>query len=121
MPRGGARQGTPGKAYPQRVDLSTVKPPIAAAPGQAYGKAKEQIDAQKAVPIQAPPPLAPLDRPTDRPDEPLTAGMPIGAGPGPEVLPAFGDDSLTHLRAIFTRFPDPHLRELLEAMEAGEV
>ncbi|NDD84503.1 hypothetical protein EBZ38_09575 [bacterium] len=31
-------------------------------------------------------PLTPLFAPTQRPDEPITAGVPIGAGPGPEVL-----------------------------------
>jgi hypothetical protein len=30
--------------------------------------------------------LGPLDAPTARPDEPLTAGAPVGPGPGPEVL-----------------------------------
>jgi hypothetical protein len=28
-----------------------------------------------------------LHRPTERPGEPVTAGAPIGAGPGPEALP----------------------------------
>jgi hypothetical protein len=28
--------------------------------------------------------------PTDRPNEPLTAGLPIGPGPGPEVLQGVG-------------------------------
>jgi hypothetical protein len=30
--------------------------------------------------------ITPLYAPTQRPDEPITAGVPIGAGPGPEVL-----------------------------------
>jgi hypothetical protein len=28
-----------------------------------------------------------LHRPTERPSEPVTAGAPIGAGPGPEAIP----------------------------------
>jgi hypothetical protein len=32
--------------------------------------------------------LTPLDAPTDRPNEPLTTGMPFGAGAGPEVMHA---------------------------------
>jgi hypothetical protein len=31
-------------------------------------------------------PITPLYAPTQRPDEPITAGIPMGAGPGPEVL-----------------------------------
>jgi hypothetical protein len=29
----------------------------------------------------------PIDRPTERPGEPVTAGAPLGAGPGPEAIP----------------------------------
>lgn len=31
-------------------------------------------------------PLTPLFAPTERPEEPITAGIAMGAGPGPEVL-----------------------------------
>jgi hypothetical protein len=31
-------------------------------------------------------PVVPLDQPTQYPEEPITAGLPQGAGPGPEVL-----------------------------------
>ena len=31
-------------------------------------------------------PVTPLYAPSERPDEPVTAGIPMGAGPGPEVL-----------------------------------
>ncbi len=31
-------------------------------------------------------PLTPLFAPTERPDEPITTGIPMGAGAGPEVL-----------------------------------
>lgn len=70
--------------------------------GQGYGVAKAQQDAQRQVPAApptatspaAPPlPMGPpagslglLDRATERPDEPLTAGAPVGPGPGPEIL-----------------------------------
>ena len=108
MPRtrkrqGGARQGQPGQAYPQRTDLNAQK--IAVAPGQTYGKGAEQEAAQRALPMAgqapvpppggaaAPPATGPgpgaggaFSRPTDRPDEPMTAGVPMGPGPGPEAL-----------------------------------
>jgi len=38
----------------------------------------------RAAATQAP--ITPLYAPTQRPEEPITAGIPMGAGPGPEVL-----------------------------------
>jgi len=35
---------------------------------------------------RAMPQITPLDAPTERPDEPVTAGAPSGPGPGPEAL-----------------------------------
>lgn len=125
MPRtrqGGDRSGTPGQAYPNRTDIQQQPSlPARAAPGQTYGKATQQLNAQKIVPmapprVVLPPPVAPpsgppgaapqlsagaappspgpapgqlgdLHRPTERPNEPVTAGAPVGAGPGPEAIP----------------------------------
>lgn len=102
--RGGRRVGTPGKAYPQRTDMNAVRTLPAVAPtGLPYGEHKQLVDAQRAVPLPAAPPatagpavaspvpttpgsLPPFDRPTERPDEPVTAGLAVGPGPGPEVL-----------------------------------
>jgi hypothetical protein len=99
--RGGARQGTPGTAYGNRTDLNE---PITTVPNQAYGKAAAQRAAQQAVPMGASPvasaPAAPMsvepNRPapgtmpyldaTERPNEPVTTGMPFGPGAGPEAL-----------------------------------
>lgn len=105
MPRGGKRSGKPGTAYSNRSDLTQAP---SAAPGQTYGTATAQLQAQKVAPLpqQAGPPppaagsapgvaqapgaapagpmpgaLGPLNRPTERPGEPLTAGMPLGPGP----------------------------------------
>lgn len=76
--------------------------PVQAATGQAYGEAKAQTDAQKAVPLpnqagrmqqmleaaRSHPmaKLTGLSAPTERPDEPFTSGLSMGEGPGPEVL-----------------------------------
>jgi hypothetical protein len=108
VPRGGRRSGAPGQAYPNRTDLTAAgnkAQPIAAAPGQPYGAAKAQTDAMRAMPLpnaQAADASAvmqaarnfdlsanaapPLHRPTERPTEPVTAGAPLGPGPGPETL-----------------------------------
>ena len=99
----GRRQG-----YANRTDLQGApKVPLSAAPGQEYGQQAAQIAAQRAVPIAQPPnaaqiqpapasPPAPagptpgqitgLADPTERPSEPVQAGLPIGPGPGPEVF-----------------------------------
>jgi hypothetical protein len=90
MPRGGPRQGTPGKGYSNRTDLTSapdmskntaasggMEPPNLAAPGP-----------------QGPPPRSPddspmLSAPTARPGEPVTAGLATGPGGGPEMLNQF--------------------------------
>jgi hypothetical protein len=46
--------------------------------------------------------------------------MPMGAGPGPDVLPAPAGmgTALQELRALYGRFPLPEIRDLIEeAME----
>lgn len=107
MPRtrkrqGGPREGQPGKAYPNRSDLTAQK--VAVAPGQTYGEGAAQERAQQALPMAgapAPPPGpapgpgamgpapgagGPFGRPTERPDEPSTTGLAMGPGAGPEAL-----------------------------------
>lgn len=142
MPRGGRRTGTPGRAYGNRSDLNSPVP-VQAATGQQYGAAKAQMDAQRAVPIARPatdnvptarpaagppalpmpPPgmLTPLDAPTTRPNEPLTAGMALGAGAGPEANPFANigspDDAALALRAAYAAYPSEELRAILERLD----
>jgi hypothetical protein len=124
--------------YKNRTDLSNPALNIErkAAKGQTYGEAGRQIAAQKAVPMgqspveAAPPPPAPgsmgtLDRMTANPDEPLTAGMDFGAGPGREILAAPGgqenvgkDDLIQRLRLAVAKYPNPNLIQLLIALES---
>jgi len=53
--------------------------PLAKTPDVRGARASEvRAAAQEAV--------TPLYAPTQRPEEPITAGIPMGAGPGPEVL-----------------------------------
>ena len=142
MARGGRRKGAPGKAYSNRSDLAADrKMPVAAPTGMGYGERKALEDAQRAVPVASPgvspqtPPMAPgptsswpipgsmgpLDRPSERPNEPLTAGLPIGAGPGPEALGMVensDDPLLDELRAAYMHAPSEALRELIEELES---
>lgn len=104
--RGGSRQGAPGQAYTNRSDLNQNRMPVQAAPGQTYGDRAGQERAQQAVPMGSPPsavrasaaPPPPLNAPSSRPDEPLTAGMPFGEGPGPEAVARQPNPDLATLR-----------------------
>lgn len=139
MPRGGARRGTPGTTYANRTDLNTSLPKTAA-PGQTYGSGAAQMRAQTAMPMGAQPPPAPagppappgqppvqpgqfgpLDRPTDRPGEPLTAGAPIGPGPNSPALPVQVDPLLSAAAAL-SRLGDslpPMLRGVVQQLQAA--
>lgn len=143
--RGGPRQGTQGKSYSNRTDLQAVKPPLQVVPSQQYGQATAQMEAQRAVPI-APPPtsaipapggaapggqpdlmgmaasfpfpqLPPLDRPSEMAGEPLTAGAPFGAGPGPEALGLPSDNIAEQLRILYRSEPNEDLREIIEELD----
>lgn len=80
--------------------------PMRAPSGLPQGERKQIMDAQAGVPLpnsegrlalatdqaaqmQQQQPLGGdlLSQPTARPEEPLTAGMNLGAGPGPEAIP----------------------------------
>ena len=122
MPRkakhGGSRQGTQGKVYSNRTDLNQA--PRAAAT-DTYGEAAALKRGQEQVPLPQAPPVAMgmpvgapmpgegggLAAPTQRPGEPVTAGLQLGAGPGPEALAMMPDSTMETLRAIYAKFPNP--------------
>ena len=68
--------------------------------GFAYGQnqalAEQQAGAPMATSAPTPtagaavrpsmPPVTPITAPTENPNEPITSGVPVGAGPGPEAL-----------------------------------
>lgn len=108
--------------------------PVRAAKGQVYGERKRQEEAQQVIPLpqqaaptaprrEVPPgSLIPLTAPTQLPEEPVTAGLPLGEGPGPEALAAqpMGDGmDLAQLKAVYRRFPSEDLRRLIERAERG--
>ena len=125
------------KQYPNRSDLRnpTKKLAAKAAPGQTYGEAGKQIAAQQQVPmapqpqpvvaqpqpVERPRPgqFGPLDRPTERPDEPVTAGAPFGPG---RMAPMSGytgvrngDPVLDELRALYAAYPSEELADMLDS------
>jgi len=110
--------------YAQRTDLLAPK----AAPGQTYGEAGKQIAAQKAVPMGNPTPTVqrpvpgqagPLTRPTERPQEPITAGAPFGPGRTPVSSgyagPRNADPVLAELRALYAAYPNDALADMIDS------
>jgi len=117
--------------YPNRSDLRGGA--RANYTGQTYGTATAQEQSQQAVPPGPPPtdaaggglmlerPMpgaAGFARPTERPDEPITAGVDIGPGPSsldagirPRVLEF--DDTIMMLQALYQKYPNPGLRKFL--------
>jgi hypothetical protein len=109
MPRGRGRGGYQAPASPAPVSgpgaLSArtdggAGQPVRIAAGGDFGDRQQMQQLQSSAPLAStgpltdtpspsgPPPgsLTPLTAPTDRPDEPLTHGLPVGPGGGPEVL-----------------------------------
>ena len=109
------------------IQAGTNRVAIQAATGQTYGKATEQRNAQRAVPMGTPPTevqrpvpgtLGSLTRPTERPMEPITAGAPFGAGPSPVgagIPQPAGDNALEELRMIYQMFPNDDLADLIDS------
>lgn len=136
MPRkaGGKRQGRQGVAYANRSDLnSDRKQAVQVAAGQPYGERAALEQAQRAIPLPAappvsaaPPPPAPgsfgaFTRPTEVPNEPLTAGLPIGPGAGPEALasaPNPAGDVEAQLLAMYRQSPNNDILRLLRTVRS---
>ena len=114
------------------IQAGTNRVAIQAATGQTYGKATEQMNAQRAVPMGTPPTEAPqvqrpvpgtlgsLTRPTERPAEPITAGANFGAGPNAFAagipLPQAPDArAIDEIRAIAQLYGSDDLLDLLDA------
>jgi len=92
--------------------------------GQTYGTRAMQEQAQDVVPTGPPPTdVVPLGAPSQRPNEPITAGLPMGAGPGPEAIQPVGiqpgslEDLLLTIRAVASRYPNPAIMSLLADLE----
>lgn len=124
--------GGPGK-FARRNDLGNVKKiqrdaKIQESAGGAYGQRAELQGLASGAPMaQAPSrpmpsaiPVVGAFEPTQRPDEPVTAGVNAGEGPGSEVLmtPIDAPDQLSVLaRAMYMANPTPQLRRIVEAFD----
>ena len=95
MARGGRREGTPGTVYGQRTDLNAKRSldtgytpptqpmaPTGGGPPPTAGGPTAPPAEQMGV---HPDTVTELFAPTDRPDEPVTAGLAYGPGSGPST------------------------------------
>ena len=80
-------------ANSERTDLNVSKQPVRYISGMPYGEGQATYEQQRAAPMAANPlaevasAITPITAATQRADEPITAGINMGAGPGFEVLP----------------------------------
>lgn len=125
-------------AYPNRTDLQNPAQKVAkrVARSPQYGQGAAQMRAQEAVPMaasqgdvqaaqaarQGPAPgsLGDFARPTERPDEPITAGANFGPGPnavqaGVQMAVRSEDPVLDRLREIYRAYPNDDLADLLDS------
>lgn len=124
MPQGGYQRPTnpapvsgPG-ALSRRTDGGPAKQPLRELPNAEYGEAGEFRELQKGAPLPsaspapkppaftAPsgPPVVPLNAPSQRQGEPVTAGANAGMGPGQEAL-GIPDPMGVEIEAMRSRLP----------------
>jgi hypothetical protein len=75
----------------ERTDLNVSKQPARYISGLPQGQGQATYDQQTAAPMAGTPeifnsPITSLTAPTNRPNEPITAGADIGPGPGSDIL-----------------------------------
>ena len=87
MPRGGKRQGTPGKAYSNRTDMGMNYNMESGSPAAGGMEAPRDAEPMR-LPVY-PDQIPNLSMPTQRPNEPVTDGLSIGAGRGPDALTGY--------------------------------
>lgn len=120
--RGGRRKGTPGKGYSNRTDLAIDYAPRstpAAAPQGSPTPPSPGPQGAAPMTMKYPEDVPKLDDPTSRPDEPITAGLDIGNGPGTEALGFIPPNpAVQTLQAAYLVNPTPQLRRVIARMSA---
>jgi hypothetical protein len=95
------------------------KPTTEDLPSTGYGDEAALMESLQAVPFVGPDEVPNLSDETARPEEPLTAGLPSGPGPGPEVLGPDGTSDPTRqvLQAMLVAFPNNDIMRLLDMLD----
>lgn len=97
-----------GKAYGERAKSlgqqqampTTDRPAAMQQDAAALASTMDPRDAAQAMT----PPTGTLTGPTRRPNEPPTAGLPLGPGPGPEAVPPVGRPAISSDALLFARY-----------------
>ncbi len=103
----------PGKA--NRTDLLDSSRLPGEAPAGSQGQVARRAEVAQGMPRAPRTPV--LGQKTSRPNEPVTAGLPIGAGPGVNALPARQDTLLDRYRSLLQASGDPVLAVLIGRIE----
>jgi hypothetical protein len=90
------------------------------------GSAAQDVAAQRAAGQRPRPGARPLGRPTERADEPVTAGAPFGPGPGPTaagIRPRIvsKDNVELQLETLYRMYPTPGVALLLERIRTAKL
>ena len=121
MPKGGYRKpGNPAPvsgpgALSRRTDGGPIQGAMEIPANGKYGERKALQEMQSSAPMQGNPvpslptptvePVTKLTEPTQRPEEPITAGVGFGTlGPGPEAIvqpPDSVDPASVYIRALY--------------------
>lgn len=113
MARGGRRQGTPGKAYRNRLDLATnyqPSDPFNATEGTGGMKAPARPPVTPGYLL--PDDITNLDAPSARPDEGVMSGI------GESYSDGSPDNVDATLLAAYQRNPTAELRRVLDGLSA---
>lgn len=103
---------------PQLQQAAPTPTPAAAAPAGAAApmpSRAQRYEQALAAAAQLKGQAGILGEPTARPNEPVTAGLPVGPGPGPEVLTMpRGNPTGNLMRRLAAATGDSYLRELAD-------
>jgi hypothetical protein len=92
-------------------------PTMEDAPSTGYGDEAALLESIGQVPMVAPDEVPNLSDPSMRPAEPVTTGLPVGPGAGPEVLNTAQDPVRDVLRAMMVAFPNPDVARLIDQLD----
>lgn len=102
---------------PQQAPAQGQAPPPGGTPAQA---AAQPVDIM-ALAKEYDPGITPLTAPSNRPGEPVTAGLSLGAGPGPEIFsqPARATRAADTLTALAQSTGDNRFMEMAARIRQG--
>lgn len=110
VPKGQKLMGMTGLAYGEAgaINAQEHAAPMAAAPAMPTGTVtRDQIQADASQG-----PSNPFNAPSARPDEPVTHGVNIGPGAGPEVLPQLAQPALN---------PQGPMSSMIQSLAPGQI